>query len=179
MRHLYENGVWAIFSTLDPSVLQFKPGILMTQDCPRTCCAGSRSPSAGRRRKSWARAAERPADGSGDRTAGRYFRLRSRHARQAEMVLERARWASQVFQRYDRERTLAIADAAASAAFAKAGEYGDWAVRGNRLRCRRTQKTQERALQRAVWSSSTRTGISSIRGSTSAPASSRSRSRPG
>lgn len=32
MKHLYENGVWAIFSTLDPSVLQFKPGLLMTQD---------------------------------------------------------------------------------------------------------------------------------------------------
>ncbi|MGI9489593.1 MAG: aspartate aminotransferase family protein [Geminicoccaceae bacterium] len=31
MRHLYENGVWAIFSTLDPRVLQFKPGILITQ----------------------------------------------------------------------------------------------------------------------------------------------------
>lgn len=31
MKHLYENGVWAIFSTLDPRVLQFKPGILMTQ----------------------------------------------------------------------------------------------------------------------------------------------------
>jgi len=31
MKHLYANGVWAIFSTLDPSVLQFKPGILMTQ----------------------------------------------------------------------------------------------------------------------------------------------------
>jgi acetylornithine/succinyldiaminopimelate/putrescine aminotransferase len=30
MRHLYENGVWAIFSTLDPRVLQFKPGVLMT-----------------------------------------------------------------------------------------------------------------------------------------------------
>jgi len=29
MRHLYENGVWAIFSTLDPRVLQFKPGILL------------------------------------------------------------------------------------------------------------------------------------------------------
>lgn len=29
MKALYENGVWAIFSTLDPSVLQFKPGILM------------------------------------------------------------------------------------------------------------------------------------------------------
>ncbi len=31
MRHLYENGVWAIFSTLDPRVLQFKPGLLLTQ----------------------------------------------------------------------------------------------------------------------------------------------------
>ncbi len=29
MKHLYENGVWAIFSTLDPQVLQFKPGILL------------------------------------------------------------------------------------------------------------------------------------------------------
>lgn len=32
MRRLYENGVWAIFSTLDPRVLQYKPGILMTPD---------------------------------------------------------------------------------------------------------------------------------------------------
>jgi acetylornithine/succinyldiaminopimelate/putrescine aminotransferase len=32
MRELYEVGVWAIFSTLDPRVLQFKPGILMTPD---------------------------------------------------------------------------------------------------------------------------------------------------
>jgi acetylornithine/succinyldiaminopimelate/putrescine aminotransferase len=29
MRRLYEAGVWAIFSTLDPRVLQFKPGVLM------------------------------------------------------------------------------------------------------------------------------------------------------
>jgi acetylornithine/succinyldiaminopimelate/putrescine aminotransferase len=29
MRRLYEHGVWAIFSTLDPRVLQFKPGLLM------------------------------------------------------------------------------------------------------------------------------------------------------
>lgn len=29
MRHLYQNGVWAIFSTLDPRVLQYKPGILL------------------------------------------------------------------------------------------------------------------------------------------------------
>lgn len=32
MKHLYRNGVWAIFSTLDPRVLQFKPGILMSQE---------------------------------------------------------------------------------------------------------------------------------------------------
>lgn len=32
MKHLYANGVWAIFSTLDPRVLQFKPGILMSRD---------------------------------------------------------------------------------------------------------------------------------------------------
>ena len=32
MRELYENGVWAIFSTLDPRVLQLKPGILLGRD---------------------------------------------------------------------------------------------------------------------------------------------------
>jgi acetylornithine/succinyldiaminopimelate/putrescine aminotransferase len=32
MRHLYQRGVWAIFSTLDPAVLQFKPGILLDPD---------------------------------------------------------------------------------------------------------------------------------------------------
>ncbi len=31
MKRLYENGIWAIFSTLDPSVLQFKPGLLLNQ----------------------------------------------------------------------------------------------------------------------------------------------------
>ena len=32
MKHLYEGGVWAIFSTLDPRVLQFKPGVLLNPD---------------------------------------------------------------------------------------------------------------------------------------------------
>ncbi|MGV8880674.1 MAG: aspartate aminotransferase family protein [Rhodoglobus sp.] len=32
MRALYERGVWAIFSSLDPSVLQFKPGLLLDMD---------------------------------------------------------------------------------------------------------------------------------------------------
>jgi len=34
MRRLYERGVWAIFSTLDPRVLQYKPGLLLD---PATC----------------------------------------------------------------------------------------------------------------------------------------------
>jgi acetylornithine/succinyldiaminopimelate/putrescine aminotransferase len=29
---LYDHGVWAIFSTLDPRVLQFKPGLLLTPE---------------------------------------------------------------------------------------------------------------------------------------------------
>jgi acyl-CoA reductase-like NAD-dependent aldehyde dehydrogenase len=47
----------------------------------------------------------------------------------ADTVLERARWASQVFQRYDRDKTLSIARATAEAAYAKAGEYADRTVR--------------------------------------------------
>ena len=35
MRELYENGVWAIFSTLDPRVLQFKPGLLLSLELCR------------------------------------------------------------------------------------------------------------------------------------------------
>lgn len=34
MRSLYENGVWAIYSMLDPRVLQFKPGLL----CDKNYC---------------------------------------------------------------------------------------------------------------------------------------------
>ncbi len=50
-------------------------------------------------------------------------------AAKADLVLERARWASQVYQRFDRAQTFAIAEATAKAAFAKAGDYGEWAVR--------------------------------------------------
>lgn len=47
----------------------------------------------------------------------------------ADLMLERARWAAQMFQRYDRGHTLAIAEAVARAAHAKAGDYAEWAVR--------------------------------------------------
>ena len=44
MRQLYENGVWAIFSTLDPRVLQYKPGLLLTPGALR----GTARPDRGR-----------------------------------------------------------------------------------------------------------------------------------
>jgi acetylornithine/succinyldiaminopimelate/putrescine aminotransferase len=31
-RALYEHGIWAIFSSLDKRVLQFKPGVLLSAD---------------------------------------------------------------------------------------------------------------------------------------------------
>lgn len=46
----------------------------------------------------------------------------------ADMVLERAQWAAQVFQRYDRDTTMAIVDAVARCAYDSAGKYADWAV---------------------------------------------------
>ena len=48
---------------------------------------------------------------------------------QADIVLERARWATTVFQRYDREATMAVVDAVAEAAHDNAGLYAEWAVR--------------------------------------------------
>ncbi|RMD62484.1 MAG: aldehyde dehydrogenase family protein [Alphaproteobacteria bacterium] len=54
--------------------------------------------------------------------------LAARRAR-AELMLERARWAAEVFRRYDRDTTQAIAAAVARVAFDKAGEYAEWAVK--------------------------------------------------
>jgi len=47
----------------------------------------------------------------------------------ADMVLEHARWATTVFQRYDRPTTMAIVDAVADIAYENAGFYADWAVK--------------------------------------------------
>ena len=69
MKALYRNGVWAIFSTLDPRVLQFKPGVLMpTALCEellerveraiglaRAECLGSRSGGVRSGQKRWSR----------------------------------------------------------------------------------------------------------------------------
>ena len=42
---------------------------------------------------------------------------------QADLMLERARWAATVFDRYDREATMRIVDAVAQAAHDHAGEF--------------------------------------------------------
>ena len=49
-------------------------------------------------------------------------------AGQADIVLERARWAAEVFRRFDRTLTMSIVDAVAKVAHENAGRYGDWAV---------------------------------------------------
>ncbi len=46
----------------------------------------------------------------------------------ANLMLERAGWASQVFLRYDRDATMKIVDAVADAAFANAGRFAELAV---------------------------------------------------
>ena len=46
----------------------------------------------------------------------------------ASLMLERAGWAAQVFQRYDRDATMAIVDAVAKAAFDHAGRFAEMAV---------------------------------------------------
>jgi len=47
---------------------------------------------------------------------------------QADLMLERARWAATVFDRYDRAATMRIVDAVAEAAHEHAGEFGEKAV---------------------------------------------------
>jgi len=49
-------------------------------------------------------------------------------ASESRLMLEHGRWASQVFQRYDRAAVLKIADAVAQAAHDNAEKYAKWAV---------------------------------------------------
>jgi acyl-CoA reductase-like NAD-dependent aldehyde dehydrogenase len=49
-------------------------------------------------------------------------------AGRADIVLERGRWAAEIFQRFDRELTMSIVDAVARTAHENAGRYADWAV---------------------------------------------------
>lgn len=48
---------------------------------------------------------------------------------EADLILTRARWASETFRGYDRQQTQAIVKAVADVAHEKAQEYAEWAVR--------------------------------------------------
>ena len=47
---------------------------------------------------------------------------------QADIILERARWAAEIFQRYDRDTTMNIVNNVAKIAYQNAGKYANWAV---------------------------------------------------
>ena len=114
MKHLYENGVWAIFSTLDPRVLQFKPGILLDPELveellDRTEVAIARP---GRRGRGCAAAGDR-----GRRSRSSELPRRGRPAcRGPGMMLQRAHWAGHGVRRLrPRAHPCAIVEAVAEA----------------------------------------------------------------
>ena len=127
MKRLYENGVWAIFSTLDPRVLQYKPGILLT---PALCeeLLERTEVAIGKARDD---ATSTRGGAGGDRGADHVAELLTDPAGvpRARAMLQRAEWAARAFARYDKPGVDAIVRAAAAAGAAKAREYADWAVR--------------------------------------------------
>ena len=69
---------------------------------------------------------------------------------QADLMLERAKWAAEEFQRYDRHRTYAIAEAVARAGARESSDVRGVGGTGNRFRSCGAQKAQERAHEPTV-----------------------------
>ena len=93
MKHLYENGVWAIFSTLDPRVLQFKPGILLGPELVDEVLDRTEV-SIG---QALAELRASRGRGGGTRERARRVRRAARRAPRARMMLQRAHWAATAF----------------------------------------------------------------------------------
>ncbi|HEX6093823.1 MAG TPA: hypothetical protein VFZ07_10750, partial [Dongiaceae bacterium] len=78
--------------------------------------------------------------------------IRQRSAEEhAKTTLERARWAAAAFANYDRDRTLKIARAVAEAGFAKAGHYGDWAVKETGFGVAEHKKIKNELCSRGIY----------------------------
>jgi len=78
--------------------------------------------------------------------------IRQRSAEEhAKTMLERARWAAAAFANYDRDRTLKIAHAVADAGFAKAGHYGDWAVKETGFGVAEHKKIKNELCSRGIY----------------------------
>ena len=136
---LYEHGVWAIFSTLDPQVLQFKPGLLMTPDlCERTAGPGRGGHRRGppRRGRGHGRGHDRGMAASPMQRADLAEPEPEAGVPRAQAMLQRAQWAAQAFGRYDKRHggPRSCTPRAAGRA-ARAREYAEWAVARDRLRC--------------------------------------------
>jgi len=78
--------------------------------------------------------------------------IRQRSAEEhAKTKLECARWAAAAFAGFDRERTLKIARAVADAGFAKAGHYGDWAVKETGFGVAEHKKIKNELCSRGIY----------------------------
>ena len=108
MRELYQHGVWAIFSTLDPRVLQFKPGILLHARARRR---GAR-PHRGRDRPRVRRGARRRRP-PGSAPMSELLRGEPAGVPRARMMLQRAHWAASAFAGYPPDAVARIVEAVA------------------------------------------------------------------
>ena len=131
---LYENGVWAIFSTLDPTVLQFKPGMLLDARrlCEEAASTARPSPSAPRLGRG---PRPRPAPDLGDehpvvRQARRRRAPGGRWSRARKQMLERARWAARSFASPSTgPRPSGSSTPSPPVGKRDAEKYAEWAVR--------------------------------------------------
>ncbi len=125
-RALYEHGVWAIFSSLDKRVLQWKPGVLLTAGLCEEIL--DRFDAAMPRARELLRAAEQ-SELRSEVMSEALMKVPDAQLEQARMMLDRARWAAAGFQKLDRAAVRRIAEAVANAGHAKAQHYAEWAVR--------------------------------------------------
>ena len=127
MRELYQHGVWAIFSTLDPRVLQFKPGILMHPELVDEVLDRTEV-SIGR---AFERGARRRAPGPpGGRAMSELLRGEPAGVPRARMMLQRAHWAASAFASYDPGcASLASSRRSRRLHTRTPQRYAEWAVR--------------------------------------------------
>ena len=181
MRQLYEHGVWAIFSTLDPRVLQFKPGILLGPELVDEVLDRTE-----RRRSGCVRAEARDpvATAGGDRRAAREAAMSEprpaetpRRAARADDAAAGALGGERVRRLRPRPRCR-IVDAVADAAYQNAERYAEWAVRETGMGVVEHKRSKNEVCSRGIVERYAAT-TTSRRGSTRSAASSRCRGPQG
>ena len=156
--------MWAIFSTLDPRVLQFKPGILLGPEL----CRGAARPDRRRDRAGRRRGPGRPrrwAPVSGPVVTGPAGQCGRAGGHDAASARD---WAAAAFAAYDRERTLRIVEAVAEAAYQNAERYAEWAVEETGMGVAEHKRLKNEACSRGVLERYRGRGLRRARGSTPA-----------